>query len=69
MGGGESWDRARWLWLAALVGGTSYFAAVYMRLDGPAIWAWKASGVGLLAIWAAINARGGVDAWCAGIMG
>ena len=59
MGGGESWDRARWLWLAALVGGTSYFAAVYMRLDGPAIWAWKASGVGLLAIWAAINARGG----------
>ncbi len=53
------WDRARWLWLAALAGGISYFAAVYWRLDGPAIWAWKASGVGLLAIWAAINARGG----------
>ena len=55
---GQSWDRARWLWLAALVGGISYFAAVYMRLDGPAIWAWKASGVGLLAVWAAANARG-----------
>ncbi|WP_137752600.1 lysoplasmalogenase [Sphingopyxis sp. L1A2A] len=54
-----SWDRARWLWLAALAGGISYFAAVYMRLDGPTIWAWKASGVGLLAIWAAVNARGG----------
>ncbi len=52
-----SWDRARWLWLAALVGGISYFAAVYLKLDGPAIWAWKASGVGLLAIWAAVNSR------------
>ncbi|MCW5645839.1 MAG: lysoplasmalogenase [Sphingopyxis sp.] len=50
-------DRARWLWLAGLVCGISYFAAVYMRLDGPAIWAWKASGVGLLAAWAAMNAR------------
>lgn len=55
---GQGWDRARWLWLAALVGGISYFAAVYMQLDGPAIWAWKASGVGLLATWAAANARG-----------
>lgn len=58
-GAGDGWDRARWLWLAALVGGISYFAAVYMRLDGPAIWAWKASGVGLLAAWAATNARSG----------
>ena len=55
---GQDWDRARWLWLAALFGGISYFAAVYMRLDGPAIWAWKASGVGLLAVWATVNARG-----------
>lgn len=53
----SDWDHARWLWWAALVGGISYFAAVYMRLDGPAIWAWKASGVGLLAVWAAANAR------------
>jgi uncharacterized membrane protein YhhN len=53
----QGWDRARWLWWAALVGGLSYFVAVYMRLDGPAIWAWKAAGVGLLAVWAAANAR------------
>ncbi|GGJ50141.1 hypothetical protein CDQ92_14375 [Sphingopyxis bauzanensis] len=57
MSGGQSWDRARWLWWAALAGGISYFVAVYMRLDGPAIWAWKAAGVGLLAVWAAANAR------------
>ena len=55
---GRLWDRARWLWLAALVGGISYFGAVVLRFDGPAIWAWKASGVGLLAAWAAANARG-----------
>ena len=58
----RSWDRARWLWLAALAGGISYFAAVILRLDGPMIWAWKASGVGLLAAWAAANARGR-DGW------
>ena len=52
------WDRARWLWLAALVGGVSYFAAVVQQLDGPAIWAWKASGVALLGLWALLNARG-----------
>lgn len=56
-GWARDWDRARGLWWAALAGGISYFAAVYMRLDGPAIWAWKASGVGLLAVWAAMNAR------------
>lgn len=54
----QGWDHARWLWWAALAGGISYFAAVYLRLDGSAIWAWKASGVGLLAVWAAVNARG-----------
>lgn len=52
------WDRARWLWWLALLGGISFFVAVYLRLDGPAIWAWKTSGVGLLAVWAAANARG-----------
>lgn len=57
MSGEQSWDRARWLWLLALVGGISFFVAVYLRLDGPAIWAWKTSGVGLLAVWAAANAR------------
>lgn len=52
-----SWDRARWLWWLALAGGISFFIAVVQRLDGPAIWAWKTSGVGLLAVWAAANAR------------
>lgn len=53
----QQWDRAYWLWLAALVAGTSYFVAVLMRWDGPAIWTWKTLGVGLLAVWAAANAR------------
>src|SRR3546814_2292115 len=56
--GTADWDRARGLWALALVGGISFFAAVLQRWDGPAIWAWKASGVGLLALWAAANARG-----------
>ncbi len=59
MNGEQGWDRARWLWLAALVGGISFFIAVVQRLDGPAIWAWKTSGVALLAAWAAANARNG----------
>jgi uncharacterized membrane protein YhhN len=58
MSGEQGWDRARWLWWLALAGGISFFIAVYLRLDGPAIWAWKTSGVGLLAVWAAANARG-----------
>lgn len=57
MSGEQGWDRARWLWWLALIGGISFFIAVYLRLDGPAIWAWKTSGVGLLALWAAANAR------------
>ena len=57
MSGERSWDRARWLWMLALAGGISFFVAVFLRLDGPAIWAWKTSGVGLLAVWAAANAR------------
>lgn len=58
MSGEQSWDRARWLWILALIGGISFFIAVYQRWDGPAIWAWKATGVGFLALWAAANARG-----------
>lgn len=54
--------RARGLWLMALVAGASYFVAVLQHWDGPAIWAWKASGVGLLALWAAANARAR-DGW------
>lgn len=58
----QGWDRARWLWLAALIGGVSFMVAVAQRLDGPAIHIWKTSGVGLLAVWAAANARGR-DGW------
>jgi uncharacterized membrane protein YhhN len=57
MSGEQGWDRARWLWWLALLCGISFFVAVFQRLDGPAIWAWKTSGVGLLAVWAAANAR------------
>lgn len=52
------WDRARWLWWAALAAGASYFIAVVMRWDGAGVYLWKASGVALLAAWAAVNARG-----------
>lgn len=62
MSGVSGWDRARWLWLAALVGGISYFWAVIQHLDGPLIWAWKTSGVALLALCAAANARA-ADGW------
>lgn len=57
MGEARTWDRARWLWFAALVGGVSFFWAVLQRWDGPAIHLWKTSGVALLALWAAANAR------------
>lgn len=54
----QGWDRARWLWLAALAGGANFMIAVVQRLDGSAIHLWKTSGVALLAAWAATNARG-----------
>ena len=57
MSGKLRWDRAGWLWWLALAGGGSFFIAVYHGLDGPWVWAWKTSGVGLLALWAAVNAR------------
>lgn len=58
MSGEQGWDRARWLWWLALLGGISFMIAVVQRLDGPAIWAWKTTGVAFLALWAAANARG-----------
>jgi len=57
MSGQQGWDRARWLWWLALLGGVSFMVAVVQRFDGPAIWAWKTTGVGFLALWAAANAR------------
>lgn len=58
MSGTAAWDRARWLWFAALLAGASFFVAVLWHWDGSAVLLWKASGVALLAIWAAVNARG-----------
>lgn len=57
MSGEQGWDRARWLWLLALIGGISFFVAVVAGWEGPVIVAWKGSGVTLLALWAAANAR------------
>ncbi len=51
-------DRAPWLWLAALAAGASYMLPVLADAPGgPLMWAWKGAGVGLLALWAAANAR------------
>lgn len=58
MSGERNWDRARWLWWLALLGGTSFMIAVVQRLDGSAVHIWKTSGVALLAAWAAANVRG-----------
>jgi uncharacterized membrane protein YhhN len=45
------------LFAAALVAGASYTANHWLGLDGPAAIAWKGSGVGLLALWAALTVR------------
>ncbi len=52
----------RWLFWIALVAGTSYFPATWLLADGAALTLWKGAGVGLLAIWAAVQARG-LDGW------
>lgn len=62
MAGDMGWDRGRIWWLAAIIAGISYFLAVRLGWHGPAIIAWKAAGVGLLALWAAVNARNS-DGW------
>lgn len=54
--------RFRSTFAAALVAGASYFAAVRTGIDGAALIAWKGAGVGLLALWAALNARSR-DGW------
>lgn len=57
-----STPRATWLFLAALLVGASYcLAGQHVIATAPVI-AWKAAGVALLAIWAALNARGR-DGW------
>lgn len=52
----------RWIWWAALVAGISYTAGAWTGWDSVAMIAWKAAGVGLLALWAAVQARG-TDGW------
>ena len=58
----------RKLFIAALIAGASYFLADHLMGPGPGLIAWKGSGVGLLALWAAANARQ-FDGWLiAGVM-
>lgn len=58
--------RATWLVLLALVSGAGFWCLVLARWWGVAVWpadqsllwlGWKGSGVALLALWAALNAR------------
>lgn len=55
--------------ILALVAGTSFYFNHWIGLEGPPMWAWKVTGVGLLAIWAASVARS-TDGWLiAAVMG
>lgn len=56
------------IWWAALFAGVSYMWAVQQDLNGPAIVAWKGSGVALLALWAAANARTRDGWWIAAVL-
>lgn len=49
--------RAPWLWWAALAIGIAYLLPVALNVSGPAIILWKGAGVGMLALWAAVNGR------------
>ena len=53
---------ARLALLAALAGGVSYLAADYLHLSPVVSLAWKGSGVGCLALYAALSART-TDGW------
>ena len=48
--------------LAALIAGFTYYANRWIGIEGPADIVWKGSGVGLLALWAGLQARS-VDGW------
>jgi uncharacterized membrane protein YhhN len=52
----------RAIWWAAIIAGASYLVPVVAGWNGPATIAWKGAGVGLLALWAAVNARD-FDGW------
>lgn len=47
--------QAPWLWWAALAIGATYLAPAVAGVNGPGIVLWKGAGVGLLALWAAVN--------------
>lgn len=64
----QDWDRARWAWILALIGGVSYFYAVIQDYDGLFISLWKTSGVAFLALWAALNARNSEYYWISAVM-
>lgn len=53
---------ARLALLAAIIGGVSYIASWTLDLSQPASLAWKGTGVGLLALYAALKARS-LDGW------
>jgi uncharacterized membrane protein YhhN len=52
----------RLLFLAAVIAGTSYYAAHWITLPLAAEAVWKGAGVGLLALWAGVQART-TDGW------
>lgn len=52
----------RLIWWAAIVAGVSYFFAEDLGVSGAPYVVWKGLGVGLLALWAAMQARNG-DGW------
>jgi uncharacterized membrane protein YhhN len=53
---------ARLALVAAVVGGVSYLAADHMTLSQPVSLAWKGTGVGFLALYAALEAQS-LDGW------
>lgn len=59
----ETRDRlARWVLIASIIGGVSYVAAWGLHLPPVQDLAWKGTGVGLLAVYAAMQARS-LDGW------
>lgn len=58
----------RAIFAASLVGGVTYYFSHRTGVDGAALAAWKGTGVGFLALWCAMQARGR-DGWLiAGVM-
>lgn len=47
----------RLIWWAALIAGASYMLPILAGWEAPAVIAWKGAGVGLLALWAGLQAR------------